>query len=360
MFREGILMRSAVFSRRRGFTLIELLVVIAIIAVLIALLLPAVQQAREAARRTQCRNNLKQLALALHNYLDTHSAFPPGNIASGPYSAGGCYIGPTPTGFSGPPWSVLVLPYIDQAPIYNQLNFADKFPRFTNHTSAVGMANFLVLKDVPLSVFKCPSDAGRPAWMNPANAFDGTPRPGHETIPNYLGCMGGGNPPLGSPPRGAPINNENACMSNSATGGIYGPTIFTNGLLGMNTKRQPRDATDGLSNTIMVAESYAYHLEYLRSWWHTGAYNADRFTNPGMLVGAAEPINSMEELNALFPTTPGFIPNMAAQRVIASYHTGGAQVALGDGSVRFLSENMNLVTLQNLGSMKDGQVLGEF
>src|SRR4051812_394134 len=123
--------------RRRGFTLIELLVVIAIIAVLIGLLLPAVQKVREAANRMKCANNLKQLGLALHNYLGANQVFPPGNTVEGPFAANGCFIGPAVGNFGGPPWSVLVLPYLEQDAVYSKLNFADKFPNFINHTSAV-------------------------------------------------------------------------------------------------------------------------------------------------------------------------------------------------------------------------------
>jgi prepilin-type processing-associated H-X9-DG protein len=115
-----------------------------------------------------------------------------------------------------------------------------------------------------------------------------------------------------------------------------------------------------LSNTILLAESYYYQLEWLRAWWTNGSYNANRFTGPGMLAGASEPINSGKRLNDLFPTAVGFIPNVAAQRAFSSYHAGGAQVCLGDGSVRFLNENINLTTLKNLGAMNDGLVLGDF
>ncbi|MFG0295400.1 MAG: DUF1559 domain-containing protein, partial [Maioricimonas sp. JB045] len=113
-------MKNCHTSRRRGFTLIELLVVIAIIAILVALLLPAVQQAREAARRSQCKNNLKQIGLALHNYHDTHGSFPPGYIAryvsaTDPASA------ETGPGFA---WGTMILPFLDQSPTYNQLNFS--------------------------------------------------------------------------------------------------------------------------------------------------------------------------------------------------------------------------------------------
>ncbi|MBC7818665.1 MAG: DUF1559 domain-containing protein, partial [Planctomycetaceae bacterium] len=143
-------------SSRRGFTLIELLVVIAVIAILIALLLPAVQQAREAARRTQCKNNLKQFGLALHNYHDAFNMFPPGQIYDGgtvtPAVAGENPAGGTNGGgntcvaagalasnatYVRAPWTVQVLPYIDQAPLYNQFNMAFPFfGRFDHQTPA--------------------------------------------------------------------------------------------------------------------------------------------------------------------------------------------------------------------------------
>lgn len=133
--------------RRRGFTLIELLVVIAIIAILIALLLPAVQQAREAARRTQCKNNLKQMGLALHNYHDNYQFFPNGNVAS---SAGGW----------GLSWYARILPFVDQAPLYNQLTFSG-----TQHgwawndptNNPEGVQNGTAFSRVTLSFVICPS-----------------------------------------------------------------------------------------------------------------------------------------------------------------------------------------------------------
>src|SRR6218665_2548422 len=124
--------------RRSGFTLIELLVVIAIIAVLVAILLPAVQQAREAARRSQCQNNLKQIGIALHSYHETYGMFPPGNVAS---SVGGW----------GPSWYMFILPYIDAANTFNQLNFSGVHPGWTCCGDAVGQANGDVLRKVTLT-----------------------------------------------------------------------------------------------------------------------------------------------------------------------------------------------------------------
>jgi len=142
--------RETPASRRRAFTLIELLVVIAIIAVLIALLLPAVQQAREAARRSQCKNNLKQLGLALHNYHDVHLTFPLGGH----------------THYFWPGWRVAILPYIDQAPLFNQLTLSQPttnagFASKRNDTNSLGGygGNFAVLAGLALPIYKCPSSA---------------------------------------------------------------------------------------------------------------------------------------------------------------------------------------------------------
>ncbi|OYW13961.1 MAG: hypothetical protein B7Z55_16195, partial [Planctomycetales bacterium 12-60-4] len=145
-------------SHRRGFTLIELLVVIAIIAILIALLLPAVQQAREAARRSQCVNNLKQLGLAIHNYHDNFNAFPPGWI-------GVTNRTPDTEGNSGFAWGAHLLPQLDQSPLYGRLNFNRECydPAF----NAVAMSTVL-------PAFRCPSDPSQDTWMigeeaNPSN-----------------------------------------------------------------------------------------------------------------------------------------------------------------------------------------------
>jgi len=132
--------------RSRGFTLIELLVVIAIIAVLVALLLPAVQQAREAARRSQCKNNLKQFGLAWHNYHDTYNIFPMG----GALNAAGSWDAP------GVSWEARALPYIDQAPIYNQINFS------LNRADQQVLADGMQLRQHNLPIFQCPTEATRP------------------------------------------------------------------------------------------------------------------------------------------------------------------------------------------------------
>ena len=143
--------------RRRAFTLIELLVVIAIIAVLIALLLPAVQQAREAARRSQCKNNIKQIGLALHNYHDTFSVFPYAEMMGSGQAAGVVANIRNQNGL------VQLLPYLDQAPLYNTFNFSAPFGKYqvagTASTVVVPAAN-LAASTTKLAVFTCPSDSG--------------------------------------------------------------------------------------------------------------------------------------------------------------------------------------------------------
>jgi prepilin-type N-terminal cleavage/methylation domain-containing protein len=136
--------------RPRGFTLIELLVVIAIIAILVALLLPAVQQAREAARRSQCKSNLKQLGVALHNYHDVHSVFPPGCV-----NQEGDTANPDDRDRLNWTWPVYLMPYMDQAPLYEQLN-----PGPTRATAAVSDPAKRAVMQQPLAAFRCPSDVG--------------------------------------------------------------------------------------------------------------------------------------------------------------------------------------------------------
>src|SRR5438045_1660058 len=139
-------------SRRLGFTLIELLVVIAIIGVLIALLLPAVQQAREAARRSQCKNNLKQIGLAIHGYHDTFNLFPPSAIF-GWYAPGTPVTGAVPRNFS---WIVMLLPYLEQGPLYNMINFS--IPFYDTSLKTQIDSNGAPLTAKKLSVLMCPSD----------------------------------------------------------------------------------------------------------------------------------------------------------------------------------------------------------
>jgi prepilin-type N-terminal cleavage/methylation domain-containing protein len=302
--------------RPRGFTLIELLVVIAIIAILIALLLPAVQQAREAARRSQCLNNLKQVGLALHNYHDTHGAFPPGWIgtSSGTHDVEG------PSGWG---WAAHVLPYVDQAPLYNRLNF---------HVSCFDpVANSTALTQA-LTVFRCPSDSSSETWKlgeegNPSNIL--------ATLPtaNYVANFGTESPEVicASPP-----------FPNAQCRG--------NGIFYHNGNTRIRDLVDGTSSTIMVGE---HRTDTSAAALATGP--AWHSTWIGMVAGG-------EEGHARFLGVSDHTPNHPSLHIddYSSWHTGGVHLLMGDGRVRFVTQSIDLGVFRGIATRSGSEVLGEF
>ncbi len=327
-------------SRRRGFTLIELLVVIAIIAVLIALLLPAVQQAREAARRSQCKNNLKQIGLALHNYHDVFNTFPAGYIEQAVTANRGHYS-----------WTSAILPYIDQAPLYNLLRVGD-VPFSTN------LVNNLTAMQTPLSGFACPS--------NPAPSLNDASQPAANAraIQDTAGAE-----------RQLPVNSYVA-MNNSAIG-VYrnrgtnqnDASTGANGTFFRNSKIGFRDMIDGSSNLIVVSErAWQSKLTLIYSGVMFGirdnAGTPDAVTqtdgDAGLVYAFAAPVAS---INQPF-IAGGVIPN---RQSISSVHTGGCHALLGDGAVKFISENIDFnldatvnSTLERLIGISDGGVVGEF
>lgn len=297
---------------RRGFTLIELLVVIAIIAILIALLLPAVQQAREAARRSQCKNNLKQLGVALHNYHDVHSTFPPGWV-------GVVNRQPNVGGEGGFSWGTMILPYIDQAPLYNQFNF----------TLAMDVAPNRALLNQRLSVFQCPSDPKPDTFM----AEDRNGAQFEMATANYAGVFG--TVELDDcytvSPGTAPLSAQGQCLSN--------------GIFYHNSKVKIRDITDGTSNTLMVGERTTYNDPVEGPWYGTWSGALPLADDaPARVIGHAE-----------------HLPNGGDHAEdFGSFHVGGAHFILGDGHVRFLSENMSQEIFEALGTRAGGEVIGEF
>jgi prepilin-type N-terminal cleavage/methylation domain-containing protein len=317
-------------KRRIGFTLIELLVVIAIIAVLIALLLPAVQQAREAARRSQCKNNLKQLGLALHNYHDTLNVFPPGGLF------------PRRASFFA-----LLLPYIDQAPAYNQLNFSSSFT-VNGGTITPAMTAFLPTIRVPL--LSCPSSELT------SYSTDGSGDGLTVQRSNYVGISG------------AALDPANTANPPLVTASVYG-WFVNNGVLGLNSKVQMRDIVDGTTNTIMVAEQgrpRTDNSDVRSSNWGGGAWAGCYHSYEGGSVPASDDQFTNNLTNVYYA-----INNMAtgltnadtpykSSTPISSRHVGGAHVLRCDGSIVFLSENINLATLMKLAHKSDGQVLGEY
>jgi prepilin-type N-terminal cleavage/methylation domain-containing protein len=311
-------------SKRRAFTLIELLVVIAIIAILIGLLLPAVQKVREAAARSKCQNNLKQLGLAHHGYHDAQGYLMP--MAS-------------PSGCCWGTWTILIMPYIEQGNAYalyrnwggtdsTNSNFPapgmpGQFPRYgsaPNTTNVTGKR---------YSVFSCPSDQNN------------TPI-GQMTNVNYLvnGGNGGTYGSAGPAPRPA------------------GYTVQFGMFDGANRTRQIKltDVTDGLTNTLMMAEVLQGQGTDLRgfAWWGDASAFSTYYppnTNANDLIYVPNYCNNQPAKNLPCSGAGG------AHHSARSRHTGGVNVALGDASVRFIRDSINRATWMNMGPGQDGAVI---
>ncbi|ODA28971.1 DUF1559 domain-containing protein [Planctopirus hydrillae] len=310
---------------RYGFTLIELLVVIAIIAILIALLLPAVQQAREAARRTQCRSSLKQLGLAMHNYHDVFNSFPMGGNGADANAI-------TDQNQSGHVWMRAIMPYIDLAPVYNSWD--------QNIQYAAG--NNVNILRVTYPVFLCPSDSASRTWNN---------------VPNYNYAVNLGNT---TTTRLSPFNGVTymAAPFNTTTDANRANAGSKN----CKTTKMS-EITDGTTNVMLVAEiRQGQNGSDLRGLiWYVPfvgftAHNPPNTTVPDRLAaGFCVATNSAIQLPCAANDTAN--PIMFSAR---SRHTGGVHVLLGDGSARFVSENIDLNTWRNLSTMADGQSLGDF
>ncbi len=336
-------------SGRKGFTLIELLVVIAIIAVLIALLLPAVQQAREAARRTQCKNNLKQMGLALHNFHDTYTRFPPGGAADQqPFGT----VSP-PVNNWGSGWMVYILPYVDQAPIFSSWQFYGNSGVFNANNMAL-----ITSKKVP--GYYCPSSPLPTLCRNVTGVAAG----------NYVGVSGSINGVI-------PNFNETRTINLSNAG-----TVGAGGVLYPNSQIQFRDITDGTSNTMAITE----HGDFItdtgntkQDWrasqpwgWQIGTSDPGSiYPTPvtyGNLAGDARSSNCITMRYAINRKT-GWTDNTATTGVGSyvaanippnSAHTGGVHILMCDGAVRFISDNLDMGTLGRLSVRDDGQVVSDF
>ncbi len=329
--------------RSGGFTLIELLVVIAIIAVLIALLLPAVQQAREAARRTQCKNNLMQIGLALNNYLHAHGVLPPGTsnatgpiVSKEPASANPLFA-PGPA-MSSPPatpspttaadyhmsWIVQILPHLEQGNVFRHIDF----------TNSVYAPENLTARAKVLPVLRCPSAPGMALGSTGAGAN------------NYCGVHNDYETPI---------------------------DVNQNGVLFLNSSIKYDQITDGCSSTLFVAEVASHRGTDLG--WMSGT----RSTLRNMVIRTT-PLGTgaiPEYTTHPFPgnsAAGGMYGGNVAQREepnaptdgsefvggFSSYHVGGFQAVFGDGSVRFIPSNTDSRLLRNLAHRADGEMLGEF
>ncbi|MFO1022688.1 MAG: DUF1559 domain-containing protein [Planctomycetales bacterium] len=346
----------------RGFTLIELLVVTGIIAVLVALLLPAVQEARMAAARTECRNNLHQIGLALHNYHDTHGLFPPGYIfdPARPTSGSGSAVGLNCWG-----WGAALLPYLDQNSLHGQIDFDLGFNgNNANHR------NYLPSRQV-LKAFRCPNDKTPQLVVNKAPAFT------LGAAANYVAVAGALTSPGNTPP--TVLNDGPAAGLSTNLHTVMGGAFGCNSAVGL------RDLADGPSNVILVGE---------RAWrqagnnvrqgttalWAGAHSDNSTATNPSALEKANGVALTLGVCNA--ESDPRVAINAAlkiqpASLVLnhqpcdgdqsdplyhgfSSRHQGGSQFLLGDGSVRFLNESINPVLYRNLSLKGDGEVLGKY
>jgi prepilin-type N-terminal cleavage/methylation domain-containing protein/prepilin-type processing-associated H-X9-DG protein len=349
-------------SRRSGFTLIELLVVIAIIAVLIALLLPAVQSAREAGRRIQCTNNLKQFGLAIHNYVDSFQSLP--------FGKGDNYMDEIPMAPVYARWSThsQILGFFEQSPLFSAINF--NLPPETPFMDSNNMGFMPVFQDpnrenmtvcrMAISAFLCPSDPaspnGPPGWDGGNNYFgnegswlcDACQQTPSTTAPGYL-------------PQG-PLFNRSCVNLASMTDGTSQTAFFSERRRGQGTP-DPRSDMFMMNNTLTIDQTWqtCNTLEMtmamqLTSWmgatWAVGDMTCSTYNHV-----STPDTRTCAGMNSMMMMPTSSMANMAVQLPPSSYHPGGVNLSFGDGSVRFVKDTIALAVWRALSTRNGGEVV---
>jgi prepilin-type N-terminal cleavage/methylation domain-containing protein/prepilin-type processing-associated H-X9-DG protein len=354
-------------DRARGFTLIELLVVIAIIAVLIALLLPAVQAAREAARRTQCVNNLKQIGLALHNYHDVNLTFPMG-------AGSGWYTSSAPYYNSKHNWSIhaAILPQMGQIPLYNAINFnwgtADaptQLPTYPINSTAI---------QTQVNGFLCPSDPNArvnlvSGTLDANNCYFGSIGATTDT----LGGFAAGAPSLATVPYSGLFAFQQSKGISQIIDGTSNTVAFAESTVGTTTEG-PRQRLIGMVGVAMPAGALQQNalnnstgvmagLQACNAAWTGGKATIDKQRGDAWATGglAMTLFNTVATPNAYNDTwaycgNPGS-GTMATFSNADSYHPGGVNVLMADGSVRFVKDTANQQVWWGLGTIAGGEVI---
>jgi prepilin-type N-terminal cleavage/methylation domain-containing protein/prepilin-type processing-associated H-X9-DG protein len=294
---------------RLGFTLIELLVVIAIIAILIGLLLPAVQKVREAAARTQCVNNMKQVGLALHNYHDANQKFPPGYVSA--YDATGNDTGP------GWGWAAHVLPQMEQDNLFRQIDLKQPIEAAAN-----AQARIVIVKS-----FLCPSDTP------PQQAFPVGPRSASGQLTSTTCTV-------------APANYV-------GNFGVGEPGVDGDGLFYRNSTVRIGDITDGTSSTLMVGER---SFQFAEATWVGSVTGTNHAPAPGSSLLYGEPAAANFVLGHTGETYQG-PANPQETNHFSARHTGGGNFVFADGHVAYLSRSTTYATYKALSTRAKGEVI---
>ena len=335
-----------ILNPKRGFTLIELLVVIAIIAILIALLLPAVQMAREAARRTQCRNNLKQIGLALHSYHDTYQALPSGYVADYGYRGA--------SNRNQWAWGAFLLPFVDASPLYSRIDFNEVMVPI----GPLGSSRNIEVAGTVLPWALCPSDSGPEVIERQCIPGNGSLMISRSSYAAVTGIEWMVMPCKTTSRSGTP--SLTSAFLNPPP--VY-PCEATDGVFFLNSSVRFRDITDGISSTIALAEA---------SWRYDQHFCSGTPSNPvpvpqggSTWAGTTQPF--LQD-HVLVATIEGINDSSSGNRSkgINSWHVGGANVLLLDGSVKFVNDNVDSAdeppygTFQWISSIGSNEIVDNF